>query len=63
MPLYLHFLLKGAADRLGLKRGDVVCELVKQYAETLQLSDLTKKQRPGRGAETFGPTQDQFKLN
>jgi len=37
MPPELHLALKDASARLGLKRGDVLCELVKQYAAEIEV--------------------------
>jgi hypothetical protein len=37
LPADLHFKLKRTADRLHLKRGDVLCELLTQYADHLSL--------------------------
>ena len=35
LPPGLHVTLQRTADRLGIKRGDVLCELLVQYADRL----------------------------
>jgi hypothetical protein len=37
LPKALHDTLKDTADRLGIKREDVLCELLTQYAQKLVL--------------------------
>jgi hypothetical protein len=38
----LHATLRRTADRLGLKRGDVICELLLQYADKLQVAPAAR---------------------
>ena len=37
LPPGLHVTLQRTADRLGIKRGDVICELLVQYADRLTI--------------------------
>jgi hypothetical protein len=39
LPPNLQVTLQRTADRLQLKRGDVICELLTQYADQLELKD------------------------
>ncbi len=38
LPPGLHVTLQRTADRLGIKRGDVLCELLVQYADALNVA-------------------------
>jgi CxxC motif-containing protein len=55
--------LRRTADRLGIKRGDVICELLQQHADELTVTPLHAPPRRGTTTRFPGKSRVPFALN